>query len=69
MAPRAPPVLIVHGGARRWASSSVPRKEGLVALSVGVGLGVLAEMMQEEVDEVVGPKGLRNCSGGGSGGG
>jgi putative transposase len=32
-------------------------KEGLLALSVGVGLGVLAELMQEEVDEVVGPKG------------
>jgi transposase-like protein len=32
-------------------------KEGLLALSVGVGLSVLAELMQEEVDEVVGPKG------------
>jgi putative transposase len=32
-------------------------KEGLLALSVGVGLGVLAELMQEEVDGVVGPKG------------
>ena len=32
-------------------------KEGLLALSVGVGLGVLAELMNEEVDEVVGPKG------------
>jgi putative transposase len=32
-------------------------KEGLLALSVGVGLGVLAEMLEEEVDEVVGPKG------------
>jgi putative transposase len=32
-------------------------KEGLLALSVGVGLGVLAELMEEEVDEVVGPKG------------
>ena len=32
-------------------------KEGLGALSVGVGLGVLAELMEEEVDEVVGPKG------------
>ena len=26
-------------------------------MSVGVGLGVLAELMEEEVDEVVGPKG------------
>ncbi|MBA3264332.1 MAG: IS256 family transposase [Thermoleophilaceae bacterium] len=32
-------------------------REGLLALSVGVGLGVMAELMQEEVDEVVGPKG------------
>jgi putative transposase len=32
-------------------------KEGLLALSVGVGLGVLHELMAEEVDEVVGPKG------------
>ena len=32
-------------------------KDGLLALSVGVGLGVLAELMEEEVDEVVGPKG------------
>ncbi len=31
-------------------------KDGLLALSVGVGLGVLAEMMEAEVDEVVGPK-------------
>jgi len=35
-------------------------KDGLLALSVGVGLGVLAEMMEAEVDEVVGPKGKRN---------
>ena len=32
-------------------------KEGLLALSAGVGLGVLSEMLEEEVDEVVGPKG------------
>ena len=32
-------------------------KDGLLALSVGVGLGVLTELMEEEVDEVVGPKG------------
>src|SRR5713101_1215116 len=36
-------------------------KEGLLALSVGVGLGVLAELMEEEVDEVVGPKGKWNA--------
>ena len=32
-------------------------REGLLALSVGVGLGVLSELMEEEVEEVVGPKG------------
>jgi transposase-like protein len=32
-------------------------KDGLLALSVGVGLGVLAELMEEEVIEVVGTKG------------
>jgi putative transposase len=31
-------------------------KEGLLALSVGVGLGVLGEMMEAELDEVVGVK-------------
>ena len=35
-------------------------KEGLLALSVGVGLGVLEELMAEEVDDVVGPKGKHN---------
>ena len=32
-------------------------QEGLLALSVGVGLGVLHELMEEELDDVVGPKG------------
>src|SRR3954451_8649524 len=32
-------------------------KEGLLALSVGVGLGVLHEIMEAEGEEVVGPKG------------
>jgi putative transposase len=32
-------------------------KEGLLALSVGVGVGVLAELLEEEVVEVVGAKG------------
>jgi putative transposase len=32
-------------------------KEGLLALSVGVGLGVLHELIEAEVEEVVGPKG------------
>ena len=36
-------------------------KEGLLALSVGVGLGVLTELMEEEVDDVVGPKGAHNA--------
>ena len=36
-------------------------KEGLLALSVGVGLTVLTEMLEEEVDEVVGLKGKWNC--------
>ena len=35
-------------------------KDGLLALSVGVGLGVLSELMEEEVDDVVGPKGKHN---------
>jgi transposase-like protein len=35
-------------------------KEGLLALSVGVGLGVLTEMLEEEVDDVVGLKGKHN---------
>lgn len=36
-------------------------KEGLLALSVGVGLGVLAELMEEEVVEVVGAKGKHDA--------
>lgn len=35
-------------------------KDGLLALSVGVGLGVLGTLMEEEVAEVVGPKGARD---------
>src|SRR5271168_5085373 len=35
-------------------------KEGLLALSIGVGLGVLGEMMEAELDEVVGPKHAKN---------
>jgi putative transposase len=35
-------------------------KEGLLSLSVAVGLGVLSSMMEEEVDDVVGPKGKWN---------
>ncbi len=32
-------------------------KEGLLAFSVGVGLGDMHELMAAEVEEVVGPKG------------
>jgi putative transposase len=35
-------------------------REGLLALSVGVGLGVVHELMELEVTEVVGPKGNHN---------
>jgi hypothetical protein len=35
-------------------------KEGLLALSVGVGLGVLHELLELEVDEIVGPRGRWN---------
>jgi putative transposase len=35
-------------------------REGLLALSVGVGLGVVHELMEAEVTEVVGPKGEWN---------
>jgi transposase-like protein len=35
-------------------------REGLLALSVGVGLGVVHELMEAEVTEVVGPKGKHN---------
>ena len=37
-------------------------KKGLLALSVGVGLGVLKELMAEEVDDVVGPKGRHDAN-------
>lgn len=32
-------------------------REGLMALSIGLGLGVVHELMRAEVDEVVGPRG------------
>ncbi len=35
-------------------------REGLLALSVGVGLGVVHELLELEVDEVVGPKAKHN---------
>jgi putative transposase len=36
-------------------------REGLLALSVGAGLGVVHELMELEVAEVVGPKGKHNA--------
>ncbi len=33
---------------------------GLLALSVAVGLGVMTELMEEEVEDVAGPKGKHN---------
>ncbi len=38
-------------------------KEGLLALSVGAGLGVLHEVMAGEVDELAGPKGKHDPEG------
>jgi len=35
-------------------------REGLLALSVEVGLGVLRELLEAEVDEIVGQKGRWN---------
>jgi transposase-like protein len=35
-------------------------RQGLLALSVGVGLGVLHELLELEVEELVGPKGKHN---------
>ena len=35
-------------------------REGLLALSVGLGLGVVHQLMEREVDEVVGPKHKHN---------
>src|ERR671918_2563427 len=35
-------------------------REGLLALSVGVGLGVVHELMELELTEVVGPRGKHN---------
>jgi putative transposase len=38
-----------------------PAREGLLALSAGVGLGVVHELMEAEVDDVVGPTGRWNA--------
>jgi len=47
----------VHNALGELASAA---KEGLLAMSVGVGLGVLCELLEAEVDEVVGAKGKHN---------
>ena len=45
---------------RRWGGGTGAAREGLLALSVGLGLGVLGELLETEVDQVVGPKGRHN---------
>ncbi|PZR67705.1 MAG: hypothetical protein DLM63_06035 [Solirubrobacterales bacterium] len=35
-------------------------REGLLALSLGLGLGVVHQLMEREVDQVVEPKGKHN---------
>jgi putative transposase len=62
----APQVATADGAAKRELPEPVQEalgdlagaaKEGLLALSVGVGLGVVHELMEAEVTEVAGPKG------------
>src|SRR5947208_9078724 len=36
-------------------------REGLLALSVGVGLGVVHELMELEIEQIVGPKGKHDA--------
>jgi hypothetical protein len=43
-----------RGCSRRWASWIGAAQEGLLALSVGVALGVVHELMEEEARRVVG---------------
>ena len=42
---------------RRWGHLVGAAKQGLLALSVEVGVGVLRKLLELEVDELVGPKG------------
>jgi len=53
---RTPAEGFAAGGAGRAGELVGAAKDGLLVLSVGVGLGVLSEMMEAEPDEVVGPK-------------
>ena len=59
----------VRGGAGKAATPQIQQalgelvgaaREGLLALSVGVGLSVVHELMEAEVDEIVGPKSKHN---------
>jgi putative transposase len=56
----APEAVLPEGVQEALGELVGAAKEGLLALSVGVGLGVMAELIEEEVDEVVGPKGEHN---------
>ena len=47
----------IHGALGELVGAA---REGLLALSVGVGLSVVHELMELEVTEVVGPKGQHN---------
>ncbi len=47
----------VQGALGAWVGAA---EEGLLALSVEVGLGVLHELLELEVDEIVGPRGKRD---------
>jgi putative transposase len=53
----APESVLPAGVAEALGGLVGVAREGLLALSVGVGLGVLAELMEQEVVDVVGPKG------------
>lgn len=48
------------GCGRRWGRLVGAAREGLLALSVEVGRSVLHELLEAEVDELVGPKGKWN---------
>jgi putative transposase len=56
-AQESPPPAQIQGALGELREAA---REGLLALSVGVGLGVVHELMELEVDEVVGPKGKHN---------
>lgn len=43
-----------------WGELVADAREGLLALRVGVGRGVLQELMELEIAEIVGPRGRHN---------